>query len=279
MHITIHTSTYFYILAYYIYTATTLYCLNQQRCNNHDQCSCSHGFSGSACEIRPGAVKLPLLHIILVSFNQHLFSFFFVFPFSSLLLPLLILFLLVICCSSSTAVIDECVLRLHNCDHVCIDTHDSFNCSCHLGYVLAPDGHSCNIDCGDLLLTAGSGSFQSPGWPNGYPLTNFQCEWILDLADSGTTEFTFDSSAFGIVGRPPSCTTEHIEFFDGTGVSLGKICGLSSFYGGTLPTITTTSSRARVVFTARGRQRPASRVGVKVNYISGGEPSESPHMS
>ena len=142
-------------------------------------------------------------------------------------------------------------------------------CSCNNGLLLQTDGRSCQ--CGGRL-TAASGSFQTDGWPNAYRRQNFQCEWIIELPDSSATiQFTIDPSAFGIPGRAPACTSDHIEFFDGprsSASSLKKMCGLRGFYGGTLPTITTSSSTARVVFTGSDHQRPSSRVGVKVDYVS-----------
>ena len=144
----------------------------------------------------------------------------------------------------------------------------SYLCSCNNGYILQPDGRSCQ--CGGHLTTA-TGSFQTEGWPNSYRRENFQCEWIIELPNEGATiEFTVDHSAFGTLGRPP-CTRDNIEFFDGTGTnpdSLSKLCGLMGHYGGSMPTITTTSSTARVVFTGSRQSRPISRVGVKVDYIS-----------
>ena len=173
------------------------------------------------------------------------------------------------------AVINECVLGIDNCDHVCTDTLEAFTCSCNFGYLLDSDGHSCTLDCGGRL-TAVSGSFQTPGWPNAYPSENFRCEWIVDVPGAGAIEFTIDQSAFGINGNPSSsCSSDSIQFFNGaTGNarSLGKICGLPGFYGGVLPVMTTTTSTGRVVFTGTDRSRPASRVGVKVNYVAGGQP-------
>ena len=142
-------------------------------------------------------------------------------------------------------------------------------CSCNNGLLLQTDGRSCQ--CGGRL-TAASGSFQTDGWPNAYRRQNFQCEWIIELPDSSATiQFTIDPSAFGIPGRAPACTSDHIEFFDGprsSASSLKKICGLIGFYGGTIPSINTTLSTARVVFTGSNRNRPPSRVGVKVSYIT-----------
>ena len=169
-------------------------------------------------------------------------------------------------------VIDECTLLISNCEQVCTDTEYSYNCSCHPGYSLSTDGHTCDVDCGGRL-TAASGSFQTPDWPDSYPTKNFQCEWIIDVPVSGTIEFTIDESAFGITGRPPVCPTDHIVFFDGNSTNantLNKICGLEKFYQSGLPVITTSSSVARVVFTGTDRSRGSSRVGVKVDYTAGG---------
>ena len=164
--------------------------------------------------------------------------------------------------------IDECSEGTSNCDHICINTNGSYTCDCDSGHFLQPDGHTCQ--CGGSF-TAVNGSFQTPGWPTSYPRENFQCEWHVQLSDhpGATIEFSIDSSAFGIRGRPP-CTNDHIEFFDGTDTSspsLNKICGTLRFYEFNLPTITTTSSEAMIMFTS-GSTGNALRPGVRVTYRS-----------
>ena len=174
--------------------------------------------------------------------------------------------------------IDECS-EGHSCQQDCINTLGSYTCLCNSGYTLASDGRSCTVDasytdnviCGDVLGAA-SGSFQTPGYPNGYPQEDFQCVWNIILPDSSSRiRFTIVDSPFGINGRP-SCTNDHIEFFDGTvsnAASLEKICGLTKFDTVTLTPITTSSSTARVVFTGSANpNRSASRVGVKVAYYT-----------
>ena len=162
--------------------------------------------------------------------------------------------------------IDECLAGTDNCNQVCTNTDGSFTCSCHDGYELQSNGHSCV--CGGTLTTA-SGSFQTPGYPDSYPQENFQCVWIIDVAGAESIEFNIDDSAFGINGRPP-CTNDHIEFFDGTGsnaASLRKTCG--NLARANLTPITTSSSRVGVVFTGSANpHRPASRVGVRVTYTT-----------
>ena len=167
--------------------------------------------------------------------------------------------------------INECTTGQHNCDQGCVDTEESFYCTCNDGFRLASDGHSCVTECGGRFTTA-SGTFQTPGYPSAYPQENLECEWIIDIPDSGATiEFTVDDSPYGINGGP-TCTSDHIEFFDGTGNSansLRKLCGLAQSYSNfnNVRRITTTESEAKVVFTgSEDSNRPSNRVGVKVNY-------------
>ena len=39
--------------------------------------------------------------------------------------------------------VDECYNNQHNCDHVCGNIVGSFNCSCQNGFILQPDGRTC----------------------------------------------------------------------------------------------------------------------------------------
>ena len=158
--------------------------------------------------------------------------------------------------------INECTENTHDCQEVCNNNDGSFTCSCNDGYTLEADGRSCK--CGGRL-TAASGSFQTPGWPNGYPQEDFECEWTIELPNNESTiQFTIDDSAYGINGRPP-CNRDYIEFFDGIesdAVSIHKLCRYDN-----PGTFSTTSSSSRVVFKGLiNPNRPAGRVGVKVDY-------------
>ena len=174
---------------------------------------------------------------------------------------------------------DECTAGTHGCQQQCQNTAGSYTCSCGTGYTLDSNGHTCTLDspeptsnglCGGRL-TGTSGSFQSPGYPTSYPDSNLQCIWTIEApSPSNTIFFTIDNSPFGINGRPP-CNNDYIEFFDGisnNANSVAKVCGLLGFYSnqGGLPTIHTTASSSRIVFSASDANRPLSRVGVRVNY-------------
>ena len=121
------------------------------------------------------------------------------------------------------------------------------------------------IVCGGRL-TGSSGSIETPGWPDGYPQSSFQCEWTLDIAAPGfAIEFTIDESDYGIDGRSPCDNTDSIQFFDGLDASaslLYKLCGFMN-----PGPITTTSSQAFIIFSSSGNEnRPTSRVGIRVDY-------------
>ena len=169
--------------------------------------------------------------------------------------------------------IDECS-RGHDCAERCVNTEGSFYCSCNNpDFVVGSDGHICVPDCGGTL-NATTGTFSSPGWPNFYHSLNYRCTWILDVDSQTNTSSSFDiefNQPFGIHGRDP-CITDYVEVFDGIGesaVSRGKFCFLR-----TPPVITTSSTRATVVFQASTAQHTRSRVGISVTYTTvhfGGE--------
>ena len=113
--------------------------------------------------------------------------------------------------------------------------------------------------CGGAL-TAASGSFQTPDWPQTYPV-NVDCIWTIVLPDSSKrVEITFESP-FGIAGSLPVCVKDQLYIYDDpAGTEYGPYCHFS------LPSPPIMSSnRARVVFSA-GPMHSPSRVGFKANY-------------
>ncbi|KAF4102644.1 hypothetical protein G5714_015527 [Onychostoma macrolepis] len=42
---------------------------------------------------------------------------------------------------------EPCASGIHECEHECVNTDDSFKCRCRKGFTLAPDGKTCGLDC------------------------------------------------------------------------------------------------------------------------------------
>jgi hypothetical protein len=135
------------------------------------------------------------------------------------------------------------------------------------GHSSARKGFKCSFrsvdpppSCGETL-TAASGSFQSPNWPQTYPV-NIDCTWTIILPDSSKrVEIDFDSS-FGIAGSPPTCKDMLHVHDDNTGTQHGPYC---QFTVPNPPTMT--SNRARVVLNAGPSHNP-SRIGFRATYRS-----------
>ena len=114
--------------------------------------------------------------------------------------------------------------------------------------------------CGGTL-TAASGSFQTPNWPETYPF-NIHCTWTIILPDSGQRlEITFDPD-FGIAGSLPTCKDKLHIYDDNTDTQYGPYCHFA------LPNPPImTSNKATVEFIA-GPSHSPSRVGFRANYRS-----------
>ena len=115
--------------------------------------------------------------------------------------------------------------------------------------------------CGGTL-TAASGSFQTPNWPQTYPV-NINCTWTIILPDSSQrVEINFESP-FGIAGSLPTCPKDKLHIYDDdTGTRYGPYCYF------TVPNqLIMTSNKARVEFVAGPSHNP-SRVGFKATYNS-----------
>ena len=148
---------------------------------------------------------------------------------------------------------------------MCVNTLGSYYCECREGFALSDNGRSCSIDCGGRF-TETNGSFQSPGWPDGYPQLDFRCVWTVENIPTGrSVAFIIDETAFGIHSNAP-CVRDYIEFFntaDSSGVSVGRYCSLT-----TPGPVIITSDGARIVFQGRVHQnRPSEYVGVRVTYF------------
>ena len=115
--------------------------------------------------------------------------------------------------------------------------------------------------CGGTL-TAVSGFFQTPDWPQTYPV-NINCTWKIVLPDSSKrVKITFETP-FGIAGSFPACIKDKLYVYDDqSGTEYGPYCYF------TLPNPPImTSNQARVVLLAGPAHNP-SRVGFRATYHS-----------
>ena len=167
---------------------------------------------------------------------------------------------------------DECSQR-HGCAERCVNTVGSFHCACNNpDFTVGSDGRSCVPDCGETL-TATTGTFSTPGWPTFYRSLDYRCVWIIEVRNqtNSSLDIVFNER-YGIHGSDP-CQSDYVEVFDGVGedteTSRGKFCHLTR-----PPVISTSSTRATVVFQASTATHRPSRVGVSVTYTTlqlGGE--------
>ena len=118
--------------------------------------------------------------------------------------------------------------------------------------------------CGGKLNTA-SGGFQTPNWPQTYPV-NIDCQWTIELPDaSSLVELRCDHQPYGIAGRHPLCDKDYLKIYDGHSLqnnSYGPYCEF------THPnTIKMSSNKAMALFHAGPVHNP-SRVGFNCTFRS-----------
>ena len=118
--------------------------------------------------------------------------------------------------------------------------------------------------CGGIINTA-SGSFQTPNWPETYPV-NIDCEWRIELPDSNTlVEINCEEDPFGIAGSLPACPKDYLKIYDGHSTQ-DNLKGTFCFY--TKPgTMTMSSNLAMVVFHA-GPSHNDNRKGFRCTFRS-----------
>ena len=115
--------------------------------------------------------------------------------------------------------------------------------------------------CGGTF-TATSGSFQTPNWPQTYPV-NIDCTWTIILPDSSKRVEIYFDLPFGIAGSLPACVKDKLHIHDDLA---GTVYGPYCYFSLPSPPIMS-SNQARVVFSAGPAHNP-SRVGFKANYRS-----------
>lgn len=127
------------------------------------------------------------------------------------------------------------------CQHLCHNYIGGYFCSCHPGYHLQSDQHSCQAECSNELFTEHSGYLISPGYPDPYP-PNLQCNYSIRV-EAGmliTLEFL---EPFEIDDHQQvHCPYDQLKIQAGT-EQIGDFCGTVS-----PGTIETNSSSVDIIF-------------------------------
>ncbi len=114
-------------------------------------------------------------------------------------------------------------------------------------------------------MTTSSGTFQTPNWPETYPV-NIDCEWRIQLPDeSKVVEIRCEESPFGIAGSLPACSKDYLKFYDGHSKQdtvFGPFCHYAK-----PSTATMSSNKAMAIFYA-GPRHSAARRGFKCSFQS-----------
>ncbi|XP_017270868.3 complement C1r subcomponent [Kryptolebias marmoratus] len=123
------------------------------------------------------------------------------------------------------------------CSQICLNTLGSYLCSCHHGYELRSDQHTCMLSCGGGVFDEPEGHLLSPGYPNSVPRA-FSCQYIISVEPGFTVSLNF-SDQFHIesvdIEEGPKCLYHWLEVIIPNQQSM-KLCG------GTSPGLINTNS-------------------------------------
>ncbi|XP_044301307.1 mannan-binding lectin serine protease 2 isoform X1 [Varanus komodoensis] len=165
--------------------------------------------------------------------------------------------------------IDECSQELDDeplCDHHCHNYLGGFYCSCQIGYVLHKDRRTCTADCRNIVLTARSGEFTSPHYPNPYPKLS-QCNYGIRVEDGFMVILEFVGS-FDVEIHPEVSCPYDILKVKTPEREFGPFCGKEL-----PPKIETRSSVVDVQFTS---DLSGIHTGWKLKYTTTALPCPSP---
>ncbi|XP_048360465.1 complement C1r subcomponent [Sphaerodactylus townsendi] len=141
-------------------------------------------------------------------------------------------------CAQGNKIEDEQKLR---CQHFCHNYIGGYFCSCHPGYRLQSDQHSCKVECSNELFTELSGYVSSPGYPRPYP-SGLQCNYSIQVERGLAITLKF-LAPFEIEDHQQvRCPYDQLKIQAG-GTEIGEFCGTV-----TPDSIETNSSSVNLLF-------------------------------
>ncbi|XP_034553132.1 complement C1s subcomponent-like [Notolabrus celidotus] len=118
---------------------------------------------------------------------------------------------------------DECEDDPENgCTQFCHNFIGGYHCSCHHGYHLDADKHTCTVSCSEDLSGLNSGDVSSPSWPAPYA-ENSNCLYNLSVREHLQLELHF-SDDFDVEQSPDGQCIDTVMLESPSG-TLGPFCG------------------------------------------------------
>lgn len=82
--------------------------------------------------------------------------------------------------------------ELIDCNHFCINTPGSYQCSCRPGFHLHENGHTCTETCQGVVLTEDAGEIHNLEYPRSYSKLAL-CDWNIKVRDGLSVNLYFDT--------------------------------------------------------------------------------------
>uniref|UniRef100_A0A8C5KSW4 Complement C1r subcomponent n=1 Tax=Jaculus jaculus TaxID=51337 RepID=A0A8C5KSW4_JACJA len=109
------------------------------------------------------------------------------------------------------------------CQHLCHNYIGGYFCSCHPGYELQKDGHSCQAECSSELYTEPSGYISSLEYPQPYP-ADLRCNYSIRVERGLTLHLKFLEPFEIDDHQQVHCPYDQLQIY-ASGKNLGEFCG------------------------------------------------------
>lgn len=119
---------------------------------------------------------------------------------------------------------DECALDNGGCQHNCLNTPDSYICTCHDGFTLHKNGKECNKEDCKHEISVPFGTISSPNYP-GFYLPRLDCAWHFSATPGHRIRIAFQKFE---LEHHDACSYDRLDIYDGSSTqfpSLGRFCG------------------------------------------------------